>query len=391
MSLLRRDNSAAASLIPSRVAAARPGRAAVTSRSAMQQSVIWAGMNIHAALESMMPVDTLRVLTTGERVSVANPPVLVNPSTFAEGHPDTISDWLYASRMSMQGWGNSFGEITARDKLGLPSQIQLIPADDVVCKIKNYRIVEYRFGKTVMDPSRVWHERANLLPGIPVGLSPFAYAMLAIETASSARTFAADWFGNSAFPGGHMKNTAKVLTDGQSDAIKARFASQQQAGGLLVTGQDWTFTAIQAKAAEAGFIEAMAYTDTELCRYMNVPANVVDVAVTGGATINYANITQKNLDFMVSRMGPNLKRRDDALTTLTPRPRIVRLNRAAFLAMDPATTAELMKVQIESRTRTPSELRRLEDKPEYTEADYAEFDRLFGSKNQTPTPKGIPA
>lgn len=357
----------------------------------MQQSVIWAGMNIHAALESMMPVDTFRVLGDKSKIPVENPPVLVNPSTFADGQPDSIADWLYASRMSLQGWGNSFGEITARDSIGLPARIQLVPTDDVVCKVRNYRIVEYRFGKTVMDQSRVWHERSNLLAGIPLGLSPFAYAMLAIETAASARTFAADWFGNSAFPGGHMKNTAKVLTDDQSASIKARFAEQQTAGGLLVTGQDWTFNAIQAKAAEAGFIEAMGYTDVDLCRYMNVPANVVDVSVTGSAVINYANITQKNLDFMVSRMGPNLKRRDDKLTTLTPRPRIVRLNRAAFLAMDPASTADLMKVQIESRTRTPSQLRRLEDQPEYTEADYAEFDRLFGSKNQNPTPKGLPS
>lgn len=351
----------------------------------MQQSVIWAGMNLHAALESMMPVDTFRVMSDGSKVSVPNSGVLVNPSTFSEGQPDTISDWLYASRMSLQGWGNSFGEITARDSIGLPAQIQLVPAEDVVCKIKNYRIVEYRYGKTVMEPSRVWHERTNLLPGIPVGLSPFAYAMLAIETAASARKFAADWFGNSAFPGGHMKNTARTVTDPEAVGIKARFESQQEAGGLLVTGSDWTFSAIQAKAAEAGFIEAMAYTDVELCRYQNIPANIVDVAVTGGAQINYANITQKNLDFMVTRMGPNLKRRDDKLSTLTPRPRIVRLNRAAFLAMDPATTADLMKVQIDSRTRTPSQLRRLEDQPEYTEADYAEFDRLFGSKNQTPT------
>jgi len=350
----------------------------------MQQSVIWAGMNLHAALESMMPVDTFRVVD-GAKVNVPNPNVLVNPSSFAEGQPDTIADWLYASRMSLQGWGNSFGEVTARDSLGIPSQIQLVPADDVTCKIRDRRIVEYRYGRTVMRPDQVWHERSNLLPGIPVGLSPIAYAMLAIETAASARTFAADWFGNSAFPGGHMKNSEKVLTDGQSDAIRSRFSSQQEAGGLLVTGKDWTFSAIQAKAAEAGFIEAMSYTDVELCRYMNVPANIIDVAVTGGAQINYANITQKNLDFMVSRMGPNLKRRDDKLSTLTARPRVVRLNRAAFLAMDPATTADLMKVQIDSRTRTPSELRKLEDRPAYTEADYAEFDRLFGSKNQTPT------
>ena len=59
--------------------------------------------------------------------------------------------------------------------------------------------------------------------------------------------------------------------------------------------------------------------------------------------------------------------------------------------MDPQATADLMKVQIDSRLRAPSELRKLEDKPPFTEEQLAEFDRLFGSKNPNPTPKGLPA
>lgn len=369
--------------------ATRPGKTRVTSTLAMQQSVIWAAMNLHAAVESLMPVDVFRS-SGGVKVNVSPPKVLVNPSSFADGHFDTIAEWLYARRMSLQGWGNCFGEITARDAFGLPAQIQLIPAEDVTCKIKNYRIVEYRFGRTVMEPRSVYHARDGLLPGIPVGLSRIAYAMMAVETSASAQMFTADWFGNSAIPGGHMKNSAERLNDAQTANIKAKFRSSQESGGLLVTGKDWTFTPMQAKAAEAGFLEAMAYSDVQLCRFMNTPANVIDVSVQGGATVQYQNITQKNLDFMVTRMGPALKRTDDDLTALTPRPQFVKLNRPAFLAMDPAMTADLMKVQIESRTRTPSELRQVEDKAPLTETDYAEFDRLFGSKNQTPTPKGLP-
>jgi len=94
---------------------------------------------------------------------------------------------------------------------------------------------------------------------------------------------------------------------------------------------------------------------------------------------------------MVGRMGPDLKRTDDALSSLLPRPRYARLVREAFLAMDPVTRADLMKTQIDSRQRTVTEVRGIDDKQAYTDADYAEFDRLFGSKNQTPTPKGLPA
>lgn len=390
MRIFRRSADPATSLIPARIGGQRPGKVAVTSRVAMQQSVIWASMNMHAALESLMPVDEFRYVD-GVKVPTTPSPILVSPSSYADGHPDSIAEWLYARRMALMGWGNCFGEITARTALGLPAQIQLVPTDDVSCRVSHGRIVEYRFGRTVMDPRSVYHARGSLLPGIPVGLSPIAYSMMTTEISATAQKFTADWFGNSATPGGHMKNTGKTLTDKQTRSIRAKFMASQEAGGLLVTGNDWTFTAMQAKAAEAGFLEAMNYSDVQLCRFMNTPANVIDVALNGTATIQYQNITQKNLDFMVTRMGPDLKRTDDDLTSFIPRPRFAKLNRFAFLAMDPAATADLMKVQIESRTRTPSELRRLQDQAPFTDADYAEFDRLFGAKNQTPTPKGLPA
>ena len=391
MSLLRRSFDFSTTMSPYRGASSRAGKRQVTSGLAMSQSVIFAASNMHAAIESLMPVDVYRVVD-GVKVNVSAPPILVNPSSFADGHYDTIAEWLYARRMSLQGWGNCFGEITARDALGLPAQIQLVPAEDVRCRVSKNRIVQYQFGNTIFDDTRrVYHARGGLLPGIPVGISPIGYAMLAIETAAVAQEFTANWFGNSATPGGHMKNSEELLTEKQTARIKAKFETSQESGGLLVTGKDWTFTPMQAKAAEAGFLDAMNYSDVQLCRFMNTPANVIDVALNGTATISYQNITQKNLDFMVSRMGPNLKRTDDDLTSFIPRPRFAKLNRPAFLAMDPAATADLMKVQIDSRTRVPSELRQLQDMAPFTEEQYAEFDRLFGSKNQTPTPKGLPA
>ncbi len=389
MSLFRRSSDVS-ELIPTRITRQRVGKVAVTSKTAMQQSVIWAGANLHASIESLMPVDVFR--RSGDMQRPVKPPKLfVTPSSFAEGHPDSMAEWLYARRLAIKIWGNCFGEITERDMLQNPSQIQLVPTEDVTCRVKRGRIVEYRFGRTVMEPRDVYHARGALLPGNPIGLSPIAVALLGIETSAAARDFAADWFGNSAFPGGHMKNTARTLNRRQAKAIKDQFKESQKAGDLLVTGSDWTFTPIQAKAAEAGFLEAMNHTDVELCRYMETPANLIDVSVQGTAVIQYQNITQKNLDFMVMRMGPALKRTDDDLSSMLPKPQFAKLNRAAFLAMDPAAAADLMKVQVDARLRAPSELRALEDREPYTDEQLAEFDRLFGTKNPQPTPKGLPA
>ena len=388
--IFTRSAGSSIDLIPPRTS--RPGRAPATSSlSAMRQSVIWAATNLHASLEAMMPVNVYRMIE-GIKFEVPPPPVLVNPSEFAEGHPESLAEWLRARRVSLMIWGNCFGEITSRDNLNLPAKIQLVPVEDVTCKVKDYRIVEYRFGKTVVEPRKVWHERSgNLMPGNPIGLSPIAFAMLAIETSAAARYFAAEWFGNQAYPGGHLKNDNRALKRGEAETVKAKFKRDVAAGDLFVTGSDWTFNPIQAKAVEAGFMDAMAYGDVELCRFHNTPANIIDVATTGTARITYANITQANLDFMVTRMGPDLAQTDAALSSLTARPRFVKLTREALLAMDPVTRNEMLAAQVDARLRTPSELRVLDDKQPYTDADYAEFDRLFGSKNLTPTPKVVPA
>lgn len=390
MSIFRRDSVAPqGSLIPPRQPARRNGPA-ITSTTAMQQSVIWAATSLHAGLESLMPIDVYRVVG-GVKANVSPPAVLVSPSSFADGHKDSIADWLYARRMGLKQSGNCFGEIVAVDNLGLPAQIQLVPNDDVRIVVKDYRITEYRFGRRVMDPRKVWHSRENLVPGVPVGLSPIAYAMLTLQTSINAGDFLREWFGGGAIPSAHLKNTNKVLKGKEADAVKAKFRASVGSGDLFVTGSDWTYTPIQAKAAETGWLEALNAGAADLCRFMGTPASMIDVATTGTAMITYQNLTSKNLDFMVTRMGPALKRTDDELTELTSRPRFVRLNRKALLAMDPAAAAELLKVQIDSRTRTPDEARLIDDLPPLTDGDYAQFDRLFGSKNPTPTPKGLPA
>jgi len=392
VSILRRDASTSAILmagLPSR-ASQRHGRPMLTSNLALKQSVIWAGANLHAAIESMMPVDAFRIVD-GMKVNVPAPPVLISPSDFGTDHPETFAEWNYARVFTRKTWGNYFAEITSFDSYGLPAKFQPIPTDDVSLKIRNYQIVEWKFGKTVMEVKKVWHERGPVSAGNPVGMSPIANAMTGIEVAAIAAQYLADWFGNSATPGGILKHKTQTLTTKQRRNIKASYETSMVNGEVFVAGSDWDWVGTQAKAAESGFLEAMNYTDVQLCRFMDTPANMIDVPVSGGATVNYANITQKNLDFMVGRMGPDLKRTDDALSSLLPRPRYARLVREAFLAMDPVTRADLMRTQIESRQRTVTEVRSIDDRAPYTEAEFAEFDRLFGSKTQTPTPKGLPA
>ena len=103
------------------------------------------------------------------------------------------------------------------------------------------------------------------------------------------------------------------------------------------------------------------------------------------STINYANIQQANLQLLVKHLGPAVDRREDALSALTARPRFVKLNRSSLLAMDDKTRAEVNKILIDSRVKTPSEVRGKEDLEPLTPEQVAEFHAVFGNPNkQTP-------
>lgn len=363
----------------------------ITSDRAMRQSVVWACLRLRADLVSLMPVDVFRksVAAGGLNVNVPTPRVLVTPSVLGNGEPMSIGEWLYSSQVALDGHGNNWGLVTHRDAFNRPAQIELVLPQDVTARVKDGRFTEVRFGGEKVDIAHVWHERQFTLPGVPVGLSPISYAAYALTAGMNAQQFSIDWFENGAVPGAILKHNDKTLTVEQATQTKARFKASMQNGDVFVTGKEWTYDAVQAKATEAAFMDQMKYTDTELCRFLGVPGDMVDVAIDS-STINYANVTQRNLQLLVMNMGGSVKRREDALSTITVAPRFVKLNRAAVLAMDEKSRAELFKLRIESRTLTPDQARAIDDQPPLSDEDYAQFDRLFGPRapNQPQTSGG---
>ncbi|MCY0926895.1 phage portal protein [Streptomyces sp. H27-H1] len=205
MSLFKRRSVAgptAGELIPPRPAQ-RAGGVVVTDETALRHSAVWACLRLRANLVSTMPVDVYR--RVGEmKVEVPKPPVLVNPG----GERVGMMEWLYSTQFDLDRAGNCFGLITARDGLGLPARIELVPLADVTVRQRD-GVITYRIGSQVYTADEVWHERQYTMAGLAVGLSPVAYAAWSIGEYLSVQQFALDWFGNGAVPSAHLKNTAK--------------------------------------------------------------------------------------------------------------------------------------------------------------------------------------
>lgn len=340
----------------------------VSRDKALRNSAVWACLHLRADLTSLMPTDVFRRIG-GVQVEQTKPPVLLAPG----GENCRWSEWVYSTQVDLDGAGNTVGAIVERDGAGLPKVIELANIDDVAFIGRGSKIEKVRIGRVEYDYKDVWHEKQFTRSGLAIGLSPIAYAASGLASYMSAQEFAQEWFSNSTVPGGHLKNVGKTLNKDESAAMKENFKASVQAGDVWVSGNDWEYTMLSAKASESAFLELMDASLSDVCRYLGVPGNMIDVP-TKGSAVTYANLTQDNMRLLTINMGGALRRREEAISYgLLPQPRYMKFNRGVLLEMDLKSRYEAHKVAIDARWKAPSEVREDENLPPLTPEQIAEF------------------
>lgn len=387
MSLFRQRDASLSALIQA-TGGARPstGSVSVTADSALRHSAVWACLRLRADLVSTLPVDVFRRVG-GVQVEVPASPFITAPDGGSR------LGWMYATQFDLDRYGNTFGLITSRDGQDLPARVELVEAAAVTVVGQGARITRYRVGGSEYDPRDVWHERQHTVAGVPLGLSPIAYAAWSVGGYLSAQQFALDWFASGAANAGHLRNTVKqTLTTEEAAVAKAAYKRATANRDLFVTGKDWEMNLAQVPASGVMFLDQMRYGVADVARFLGVPGDMIDAESSTGS-ITYANVTQRNLQFLILNLGPAILRREEALTAALPRPRYVKLNTDALLRMDPQARSQVILAQVAGRVLAPSEARELDNRPPFTPEQLAEFDALFGAANRAPqAPKtGVPA
>ncbi len=334
----------------------------------MQHSALWAGLRLRADLVSTLPVQVYR--QSGDlQIPLPTPPVLLAPG----GANCRMMEWLYSSQMDLDRFGNCFGLITARDGLQYPSRIELVPASSVTVKLSKLGVLTYSIGGESYDAADVWHERQYTVPGMPIGLSPIANAAMSVGTYLSAQKFVADWFSGGAVPKGHLVNSGRPLKPGEADEAKRRFSRIFESGGIFASGKDWEFKPIQAASNDTAFLQTMEASAVDIARFVGVPGDLI-MANPPGGSITYANIGQRNLEFLILNLQPAVQRREDALSFgLLANPRFIKLDTSVLLRMDPATQATVNKLELDSWALTPDEIRATKNRAPLTPEQIAQF------------------
>ena len=352
----------------------------------MRHSAVWACRRLRANLISSLPVDVYRQVTApGPRLlQVPRPRVLVEPALDCLWH-----EWMSSSQLDYDGYGNTVGVVTERDAVGKPSMIELQPMSQVVIRrVKGQ--VRYRIRGSDYARSEVWHERQYTVPGSPVGLSPITYAALSVAQGISAQEFAARWYSGNAMPNAVLRNSEMKLTRKAAQEAKDSFLESMTEGGVWATGKDWEFDPVQAQSNDTQYLESMNASSVDIARFFDVPADLIDAPVQG-SSITYANITQRNLQFLVMNLGPAIQRRETAFSTyLVAAPRVVKLNTRALLRLDPQTQVEVLGKEIADGRRTTDEARALVDDAPLTDEQIARQTLIVAAlkASQKPTPGG---
>jgi HK97 family phage portal protein len=357
----------------------------ITPDTALRHSAVWACLRLRADLISTLPLCVYRQVA-GLDIEVSKPALLEQPFTDID-----ITEWLYSSQVELDRTGNAFGVIRARDGYGFPAQVELVATSDVVVRATGSVVTEYRIGNHRFKPDEVWHERQFTVAGLPIGLSPIAYAAWTIGSYEAAQQFAMDLFVTGAFPSGVLRNTeVKAMPKNVIAEAKAQFKHAVERRDIFVTGADWEWKPAAVEQVANGFLDTMKYGVSDVCRFLGVPGDAID-AEHHGKSITYANVTQRNLQLLVHNLGPAIHRRERRLSRAIPSNRRVRFDTDALLRMDPQTREEVILRRVAAKVLTADEARAMDNLPPLTPAQIEQMQTIALPAPEANTIKEKPA
>lgn len=362
-------------MVNQRTAARANVRPVSTPGEAMEISAVWAAIRLRADLISTFPIRTYRTIDDLE--------VLTGGTPFVNGRG--FMEFLYSSQVELDRSGNSIGIIKSfyPGMANVPAEIDLYPSSSCQVLRRDGKL-KYRINGEEYEPDVIWHEKQFTVSGLDVGLSPVMYAAYTLGQFKSVQDFATEWFSAGQGPRASLKNTEKKINSREAAIAKESWRATQEMGEPFVHGNDWEYSLLQAQSASNDWLQAQRFGLTEASRFFGVPSDLIDAAMSGDH-VTYANVVQRNLQFLVMHLGPAVRRRENALSGLLPRPRSIRLDEKALLRMDPVTQAQVIETMINSRVLAPSEARLMDNRPMFTEEQITEFDRLgLNRRNSTP-------
>ena len=299
---------------------------AVTERSAMQMTAVYACVRILSEAIAGLPLHLYRYKDDGGKEKALDHPLYL--LLHDEPNPEMSSFVFRETLMThLLLWGNAYAQIIRNGKGEVVALYPLMPNRMTVDRDSNGQLYySYQMstgdaptmpsGTVILKPSEVLHVPGLGFDGL-VGYSPIAMAKNAIGLAIATEEYGSKFFANGATPSGILEYPGTVKDpDKVRDSWNRGFSGSSNAQKVAVLEEGMKYTPISISPEQAQFLETRKFQINEIARIFRVPPHMVGDLEKS----SFSNIEQQSLEFVKYTLDPWVVRWEQSLqrTLLTP-------------------------------------------------------------------------
>ena len=296
---------------------------AVTERSSMQMTAVYACVRILSETVAELPLHLYKYSDNGKEKAIDHP---LYRLLHDEPNPEMSSFVFRETLMThLLLWGNAYAQIIRNGKGDIVALYPLMPNKMTVDRDENGQIC-YLYNRSSDDAPTMKTNSFTVklsasdvlhIPGLGfdglVGYSPIAMAKNAIGLAIATEEYGAKFFANGAAPGGVLEHPGTI-----KDPNKVREAWQSQFGGsgnankIAVLEEGMKYAPISISPEQAQFLETRKLQINEIARIFRVPPHMVGDLEKS----SFSNIEQQSLEFVKYTLNPWIVRWEQSLSRI---------------------------------------------------------------------------
>jgi HK97 family phage portal protein len=317
----------------------------ISGYNSMKFTAVFACLRVLAETFCSVPVAEYKKLSNGDREKTDDTGVL---HLFRDA-PNSEMDVFNFLQLGMYQVNTGGNFVCERKTTRYGEILELIPYDwqKIQYKRDDSKRLVYEIDGVSGEKkyrSQVFHVAGPSTNGI-VGLSPLEYAGQAVRLGLTYENFGINFYRNGALPTGvfgHPKTLNDEAFERLKKTLKEKYTGPNNAGGIILTEDNLSFTPIQMKLVDAELLSSKKFQIEDICRIYRVPLHLVQNL--DKATNN--NIEHQSLEFAMYTMLPWYKRWESAINgqLLTPEIRkdgyYYEFNLAGLLRGDQASMAQ---------------------------------------------------
>jgi hypothetical protein len=319
--------------------------------TALGLTVVLRCVTLLADTVASLPLRTYRQ-RAGERVSIPLPNVLVSPDVESTGF-----ELVHSTMASLGLHGNAYLYLDRDNRGNVINITPLHPYQMQVLSDKTAERRRYLHLGTDIPNDQMIHIRWFTPPQSLVGVSPLIQSRQIVGLGLAMDRYLAGFYGDGATPSSVLESDRDLTTD-QARTLQATWEAQHRkhrrpavlSGGLK-------YRPITTSASDSQMIETREQIVRDVARIYGIPSHLIGAM---GDNQTYQNVEQASLNYLMHTVTPWLRRLEIAFSRVLPYGTDVAFDTSALLRTDALTRAQVGRLQIESGTRSPNELRLLD-------------------------------